>query len=405
MYQLISFIIVILVVLKDSESFSSPIRGKRIVNIFSMSSSENVLVVGRAGGVAEAIACKLSGRGISVSSVLDRKPYSTVLLNDDKIKCFIGDVEEGNLSGLGSSTSQTGIRFASLANGKIIIIAGDAGDSELRMDANDDPKKDPIASLFNKISKSIPTNIKAIVCAVSASSENSEDNAFAKLLSGQSSFSGVFRKLAIDNNIPLSVIRFGDLTGGVPGAEPLAFVGLPLLEPELHPSYVLNSVVLTPSTTKYSASEPCTRDALAECITRVVEKGLYKGNIAAQVISIAGNLPTEKEWTQVFNRLTAGSNVELLRVEFGAVLKQQPMINWIADSWFPQALIDADAAVILTGARPVRALKKASGAINIVWENLQADLTAKKVGEVEIRLIPGTETAAPALTGTCILFI
>ena len=45
----------------------------------------------------------------------------------------------------------------------------------------------------------------------------------------------------------------------------------------------------------------------------------------------------------------------------------------------PQALIDADAATILRGARPVRAVKVAeTGAVQIKWEDLQSDLTVSK---------------------------
>ena len=55
--------------------------------------------------------------------------------------------------------------------------------------------------------------------------------------------------------------------GGVPGAEPLPFVGLPLLEPELHPSYVLRSVVLTsPTSNQYASAEVCTRGAIGEAV-------------------------------------------------------------------------------------------------------------------------------------------
>ncbi len=37
------------------------------------------------------------------------------------------------------------------------------------------------------------------------------------------------------------------------------------------------------------------------------------------------------------------------RIDFGAINKQDALTNWIADIWFPQALIEADAATILTG--------------------------------------------------------
>ena len=74
--------------------------------------------------------------------------------------------------------------------------------------------------------------------------------------------------------------------------------------------------------------------------------------------------------------MTSSSNVELLRIDFGAINKPQALTNWLADVWFPQALIDADAATILRGARPVRAIKVAeTGAVQIKWEDLQPDLT------------------------------
>jgi hypothetical protein len=77
--------------------------------------------------------------------------------------------------------------------------------------------------------------------------------------------------------------RYGALTGGVPGAEPLPFMGFPLLEPELHPSYVLQSVVLTNAQSKYSSDEICSRNTITEVISRTVLKGLYKNNINSQV--------------------------------------------------------------------------------------------------------------------------
>lgn len=62
--------------------------------------------------------------------------------------------------------------------------------------------------------------------------------------------------------------------------------------------------------------------------------------------------------------------------------------------WFPLALIEADAATILTGARPVRALKDpVTGAVQIKWEDLMPDLTIKAAGALEIRIIEGENPA------------
>ena len=86
--------------------------------------------------------------------------------------------------------------------------------------------------------------------------------------------------------------------------------------------------------------------------------------------------------------------MELIRINFGAINKPAALTNWIGDIWFPQALIEADAATILTGARPVRAVKNTeTGAVQIRWEDLQPDLTVKAAGGLEIRVLQG-ETPA-----------
>jgi len=106
----------------------------------------------------------------------------------------------------------------------------------------------------------------------------------------------------------------------------------------------------------------------------------------AQVISLSGKVPTDAEWNKLFVRISSGENVELLKIEFKEILKLQALVNFISDTWFPQALIDADAATILSGARPVKALKTAEGNIRIIWEDIKPDLSVVRVGEIEIRV-------------------
>ena len=177
--------------------------------------------------------------------------------------------------------------------------------------------------------------------------------------------------------------------------QPLPFIGLPLIEPELHPSYTLRSAVLsTASSNRYAASEPCTRDILGESVARLLSSEAWKGGVQAQVIRVPGTPLSNKEWEQTFARLSASSSgVELVRVDFGSVLRLGQMTNWLVDTWFPQALIDADAATVLSGARPVRATKVKDGLVRIVWEDLQPDLTVKAAGEHEIRISEGPSPA------------
>ena len=84
--------------------------------------------------------------------------------------------------------------------------------------------------------------------------------------------------------------------------------------------------------------------------------------------------------------MQVGSNVELLSVAFGEIKKPAALSTWLVDQWFPQALIDADAATILTGARPVRAQKVSESVVQIKWEELQPDLSVRPAGALEIRI-------------------
>ena len=61
-------------------------------------------------------------------------------------------------------------------------------------------------------------------------------------------------------------------------------------------------------------------------------------------------------------------------MDFSDILKQKAFVTWIADSWFPQALIDANVATVLRGARPVRAVRVGDDRVEIRWEELTTDL-------------------------------
>ena len=87
---------------------------------------------------------------------------------------------------------------------------------------------------------------------------------------------------------------------------------------------------------------------------------------------------------------------ELLKIEFGAILKEDAFSKWITSSWFPSALVDADAATILTGSRPVRTITK-DKSISIVWEDFDKEaMKPVKVGSLEIVL--DNSDKSPSLT-------
>ena len=357
----------------------------------SISPKPQVLVVGSAGGVAENIALKLINLGLGPTTVLDCSPFSPLLLDAEQskdAKVFCGDINREVMS-------RKERRLASLeelASNRILIAVEDVGDESTwtSLGLTDEDKKKR-SSLLSKVSKSLPNSVVSVIYITDTDSDSNKLD-FGQIF-GVSGASAV-RKWCDENNKGFSLLKYGKLIGNVPGKEPLPFVGLPLLEPKLHPSYTLQSVVLSSlsSGNKYASSELCTREVLSETAVRLA---VLNTPLQAQVQSIAGSPPTDKLWTQMFSRLTSSSDVELLRIDFGAILKPAAFINWLVDSWFPQALIDADAATVLAGARPVRAIKASDNLVRIQWEDVGPGLVVRQAGEHEIRI---TTTGTPALS-------
>ena len=354
-------------------------------------------VVGLSGGVAETVACKLVESGATnVVAVLDRKPCSPVLLEAARAKKL--QVVSGELSKpdelFFDVVDERGKKLSELLQGRTLVAVNDEGDGELRGLGGGGRRGDggsESGAAMEALLKALQPSLKAVLLATGVETDKKGVSLFGKVVGG--SGSDAFRTWCQANNKPFSLLRYGTLTGGVPGAEPLPFVGLPLQEPELHPSYTLRAVVLTGAdSNQYAASEVCTRGALGEAAARAVARRLDA--LEALVRSIAGAPPSEREWDQLFTRMASSSNVELLRIDFGAIIKPQALTNWLADVWFPLALIEADAATILRGARPVRAVKvEGTGAVQIKWEDIQPDLSVKAAGGLEIRLEQGDTPA------------
>lgn len=361
---------------------------KSFSNQLSMSSSNGVVVIGLAGGIAESISCKLLDNKLSVHTFLDRKPYSPILSNAIQSKApisFYYDKEvDKNV-------------FNQIASNKIVIIVDDVGDSNVRTKISLNGDEINSETFISKFSSLLPSNIASVICASNAeTAKNNKKNTFGSIFGNKGI--EVYRLWCQQNNKPFSNFQYGSLIGGIPGLEPMPFVGLPLLEPELDPSYVLQSVVCSNSNTNvYASSEVCTRDTLSEVINQSTLRQKQSSNSIATttadslIVSIAGPPLKEKDWDKLFTRMQATGDVELLRIEFAQILKLQPFLNWISDTWFPQALIDADAATILSGSRPVRALKDLkSNSVRVIWEDLQPDLTVRSAGSLEIMLIQNT---------------
>lgn len=354
------------------------------------STPENFAVIGAAGSSAETIACRLSELGNSVTVVLDKRPVSPTLLSSggkDSTSLYYTVDDRDELASVVPGVLPPATLNNVLSN-KIVIAMGDAGDAELRGDGDGDDgfgrktNKAPSAALplLNKVLKALPESTKAVILSISLSEdEDSMNNPLSKLTGSASS--QTFRTWCENNNKPFSLFRYGTLSGGVAGMEPLPFVGMPTLEPELDPTYALQSVILTKpfGSLNTISSDLCTRKSLAETIVKSLE---LTESVEATIVSTEGSPLTEDDWKSSFRRLSSTGTSELLRMEFTSIIKFQAFSNWITSVWFPQALIDANAATILRGARPVRALSKEPGVVKLVWEDMKDDLSVTPAGSL-----------------------
>lgn len=361
-------------------------------------------VVGVAGGAAETVSCRLLEEGKNVVTILDREPSSPVIMEEAKKNggVYISeDLERDIQSLVPGMTAPTSV--SSVLGGKIVIAVGDPGDDDLRGNGDGDDgfgrlvKKVPSPALpmLAKLAKTIPDNIRSLVLTMSVSEDEDAMKAgFAPF--GAPASSKLFREWCEDKGKTFSLFRYGKLSGGVTGNAPIAFVGLPTSDPELHPSYALRSCVLTRpfgNLVTMDTEDMCTRDTLAEAIVQSVESAKP---VEAQLLSTVGKALSRAEWSNSFQRLSTEGSSELLRLDFASINKLKQLNTWICTSWFPSALIGANAAIILTGARPVRALSRGENKVELVWESINADLSVTKAGSLLMEI---TE-APPALVVT-----
>lgn len=364
-----------------------------------------ILVVGSAGGVAETVVAKLASSGFSVTALLDQKPYSPSITESIKSKqgMIICGEEEASLFDLTNNRPYSG-SLSQLAANKLVIASDDPGDASLREVPRREDEVAAVDRLLMRLARELPESTSAVVFASSISAVKRDSKGGLGAIFGARG-SDAYKQWCTKSSKPFSLLRYGDLAGGVPGAEPLPFVGLPLQEPELHPSYVLQSLLCsgsTPGTLLSASDQLCTREALAEVIARLVRKQDESAGESAVVDAVLSSIPgprlQEKDWDKLFARMMSSSGQELLRVEFGEVLRPEPFMRWVAESWFPQALIDADAATILAGARPVRATRDSSGlSVDIKWEDIRADLTVVPAGTLRLTLNMGSPPSLSAM--------
>jgi len=355
---------------------------------FTMSSKSrgsNIVIIGSAGGVAESLAAKLVDSNEKINLILDRQPISPLLQSTkSNINVYFGEDTNSIRSISGVTNIPDVLRKNN--NNKVIII-NDDGNEVLRNEKRDRNyvNKNNV-NLENVLKILNPSLVSSVICLSEVEKEGNS-NFF-----GKKGLINSYKDWCNKNSIKFSSLQYGKLIGGIAGVKLLPFLGLPALEPELDPSYTLNSVVLTsPNANQYGDIEVCTRHSLAEACYRLLEKNQFVDGL---IISIPGNAPSDKDWDQLFARFNTNSNSEILKLDFKELIKPALFVSWLTDTWFPQALIDADTATILTGARPVRIVKSSETSVKIFWESLQPDLTVKVPGALEIRLL----TSPPSLS-------
>lgn len=384
----------------DSLSTSS----RRVLRQHMRMMGSDFAVVGVAGGAAETVSCRLLEEGKNVVTILDREPSSPVIMEEAKKNGGVYIIEdlEGDIQSLvPGMTAPTSL--SSVLGGKVVIAVGDPGDDDLRGNGDGDDgfgrfvKKVPSPALpmLAKLAKTIPENIASLVLTMSASEDEEAMKAgFAPF--GAPASSKLFREWCESKGKSFSLFRYGTLSGGVTGNAPVPFVGLPTADPELHPSYELRSCVLTRpfgNLVTLTKEDICTRDTLAEAIVQSVGRSTP---VEAQVLSTEGKALSQAEWSSSFQRLSTEGSSQLLRLEFASINKLKQLNTWLCSTWFPSALIDANAAIILTGARPVRALSRGDSTVEVVWEQINPDLSVTRAGSLNMEI---TENP-PALTVT-----
>ena len=253
-------------------------------NVDSIDRKDRIVIVGVAGSAAETTALKLGQlvkSELKTSLILNRLPFSPLLSSDSSsIDIYVSDGESFDMltplkaskSGGFVSTSASTLFKTAPGERLVVVAVGDPGDELLLTSAKDEDDKDKgafplqVSWLFNNVNNILQGTVKSsgsdisIICAASVDPETGVGlgkesggfnlGGFLKSPSSLSAAVTAFRSLCSDKRDGVAAVfgllRYGKLTGGVPGAEPLPFMSMPLLEPELHPSYTLNTVLLNP---------------------------------------------------------------------------------------------------------------------------------------------------------------
>lgn len=369
-------------------SFRHLLTSSRLRARTQLYAGPGLIIVGAAGSAAENAAAQilLANPGEDLVLWLDKKPFSP-LLNDARanVKVIYGDKQDREY-------------LKQILKDRVLVALEDPGDLSLREEENAKEWKNPALPLLAQVAKAVPESQPSKVVLATFLSD---DHLAGPLAFFSRRGSTAIKEWAKQEGKSLSVICFEKVVGSVPGCEPPPFLSIPLIEPELHPSYRLTSAQLSLPQPQMKEAVS-TRQTLGQLISVLVEEEVQ---VEALLTSTTGPELSREAWTEAFQRLetsilpTLSKEVQLLRMEVSSV-RPSELLSFLADEWLPRALLEADIAVLSSGARPTRAVRKADNELSIQWEELDEDLTVRNVGRLVLALQrqPGSSSTILILT-------
>lgn len=361
-------------------SFCSPISSKRCC---MLTMNGGVSIFGYSGGIAESIAYKLACTGSSVFATLNEEPFSKLVIDELQRK---GTLKISTLWKLNPQQPRD-----------VVILT-------------DDDVSEKIASTNPNRKHAVDPSFASAKSMLGIFRRNSNSDNVGNFGDGQATHAEI-ESFCSKNGIPFLGLYYNSLVGGVPGLEPVPFLSMPLIEPELHPSVEFQTVVCNESGAPFLSSyqqEICTRDGIAKLAVRCLKRRTLWNQLSGRrssrgilVHTVAGPPQDSDGWESLFIKLESTSSSsrperELLKIEFASVPKPQALLTWLCDSWFSQAAAEADASRTFSSIRPVRAVQTGIANVKIAWEEILPDLTVRPVGSLEVQLSGISGTTPPA---------
>jgi hypothetical protein len=371
--------------------------------------TKGVVIVGAAGSAAETVACKLLSPSLDcperndVTLILDRPPYSPDLQSvNKKLKVYYNDLDKGLVS---VKDNKLKLDWKETLDNKVVIGIEDGGDKGIRGEKEiREPKNEamPLLVQLSKALASASSSIGPIILATNAIDDQPINSPLA-LFNTRATTS--IRAWGSSTNSNIYTLVYNSLVGGVPGQEPAIFTSLPLIEPELHPSYAFPSTSYTYTTTgsnvdgdgiSSTTNSICTRNSLANSIIALIVNKDIMLKKDVLVSSTEGPELQLEDYKKLFislNDAASTNSVVLLNVLLEEV-RLKALYTYIIEEWFLTIFSDPTIATILKGPRPTRITSSSTGtnsiSISIIYEDIDSNLNTEKVGALVIEISEDT---------------